>query len=117
MQPKAYILKLKSYGIWNLVMVLFSHKEEIHIIAMGIFAFGALAMGLFSIGGLSIASYAAFGDVARGAIAIGKSEAHGTLFQATDMTGQNHSLVTRKLEELVPWYLSFFKNLFLMLLR
>ena len=86
-------------------------------VAMGIFAFGALAMGLFSIGGLSIGSYAAFGDVARGAIAIGKSEAHGTLFQAADMAGQNHSLVTGKLEELVPWYLSFFKNLFLMLLR
>ena len=72
---------------------------------------------VFTTGPLSIGSYAAFGDVARGAIAIGKSEAQGTLFQAADLNGQNFSLVTEKLEELVPWYLSFFKNLFLLLLR
>ena len=57
------------------------------IIAMGalctgVFTMGAVAVGQFSYGALAIGSQIAIGDVARGSIALGDSEAHGVFFEA-----------------------------------
>ena len=61
-------------------------------ISIGVVAFGALSVGCFSAGALAIGQYLAIGDYARAMIAIGDSEAVGSLYQhignisATDMT-------------------------------
>ena len=57
------------------------------IIAMGalctgVFTMGAVAVGQFSFGAMAIGSQIAIGDVARGSIALGDSEAHGVFFEA-----------------------------------
>lgn len=48
---------------------------------VGIFSMGALAVGQFSFGAIAIGQQVAVGDVARGDIALGFSEATGTVFQ------------------------------------
>ncbi|MDD3999365.1 MAG: helix-turn-helix transcriptional regulator [Bacilli bacterium] len=47
-------------------------------IALGIFTIGAISIGYFSIGALSIGKYIAYGDYAKGLIAVGKTKAAGT---------------------------------------
>lgn len=86
-------------------------------IAVGIFALGAMAIGLFSVGALAIGGYAAYGDAASAAVAIGRTEVYGTLFQSTGLDGEEYQMVMQHLNEQVPWYLSAFKKLFLMLLE
>ena len=59
----------------------------IGIIAMGafcvgVFTMGAIAVGQFSYGALAIGAQIAIGDVARGGIALGDSEAQGAFFEA-----------------------------------
>ena len=51
-------------------------------LCVGIFTMGAAAVGQFSYGALAIGSQIAIGDVARGGIALGDSEAHGVFFEA-----------------------------------
>ena len=86
-------------------------------IAVGVFSIGSLAIGRFTVGALAIGSYAAMGDTASAAVAIGFREANGTLFQM--LTGswsawhEHRNTVNALLDELVPWYLSAFKKLFL----
>lgn len=86
-------------------------------IVVGIFALGAMAIGQFAVGALAIGNYAAFGDSARAAIAIGRTEAFGTLFQSPGLDGEAYQTTMRLLDDQVPWYLSAFKKLFLMLLE
>lgn len=49
-------------------------------VALGLISFGALSVGYFSTGALAIAKYAAVGDHAYAMIAIGKSEAKGSIY-------------------------------------
>ena len=51
-------------------------------LSVGIFSMGAVAVGQFSYGAMAIGSQIAIGDVARGGIALGDSEAHGVFFEA-----------------------------------
>ena len=51
-------------------------------LSVGIFSMGAVAVGQFSYGALAIGSQIAIGDVARGGIALGDSEARGVFFEA-----------------------------------
>ena len=88
-------------------------------ISVGVFAFGALSVGCFSCGTLAIGRYAALGDHARAMIAVGQTEAVGTVFRcyADEMTGEDFSRILRWLDGNVPGYLSWAKNLFLMILN
>lgn len=51
-------------------------------VCAGVFTMGAVAVGQFSFGALAIGSQIAIGDVARGGIALGDSEAQGIFFEA-----------------------------------
>ena len=51
-------------------------------LCVGVFTMGAVAVGQFSYGALAIGSQIAIGDVARGGIALGDSEAQGAFFAA-----------------------------------
>ena len=51
-------------------------------LCVGVFTMGAVAVGQFSYGALAVGSQIAIGDVARGGIALGDSEARGVFFEA-----------------------------------
>lgn len=87
-------------------------------IAVGIFGMGALAIGQFAVGAAAFGHYAAFGDTATAAIAIGRSEAYGSSFQLLleEMTRQEFSQIWNLLNQRVPQYLEIFKRLFLFLM-
>lgn len=72
-------------------------------VSLGVLSLGALAIGKFSFGALAIGKYLAAGDHARAMIAIGKSEAIGTLYQgAPEMVEENRALITSLLDQHVP---------------
>lgn len=82
-------------------------------VSLGVFALGASAIGHFSVGAAAIGKYAAYGEAAKAAIAIGHSDAKGTLFQSvSDLTAAEIGTVRKLLDETVPWYLFIFKKLF-----
>lgn len=80
-------------------------------ICVGLVAAGALAVGLFSAGALSIGRYLAIGDTARAAIAIGKSEALGTVFAADAVSAENRAEIFALLDSTVPAVFAWLKNL------
>lgn len=80
-------------------------------ISCGILALGALAVGEFSFGALSIGRYLAVGDEARAAIAIGKTEAYGTLYQAASITAENRQVIQDLLDQSVPGVLAWLRDL------
>ena len=71
-------------------------------ISVGCLSIGALAIGQFSVGALSVGQYLAIGDNAQAAIAIGKTEAIGTLFEANAITPENRQTVINLLDTNVP---------------
>lgn len=79
---------------------------------VGIFSMGALAVGQFSFGAIAIGQQVAVGDVARGDIALGFSEATGTVFQ--QITGKQGGFdpqdVLRAIDEHVADYWFIFKQ-------
>jgi len=80
-------------------------------ISFGIISVGAVAIGHFSIGALAIGKYFAMGDSAHAAIAIGKTTANGTLFEAikklSDLSSSDISQIKHVLDQTVPSYLSW----------
>lgn len=87
-------------------------------VAVGIFALGACAVGQFAVGAAAVGSYAALGDAAKAAVAIGNSDADGTLFQTVNkLTAADIETVRALLDKTVPWYLSLFKKLFLLFVK
>lgn len=80
-------------------------------VAIGLVAIGAVAIGQFAIGAAAIGNYGALGDHAYAAIAIGKTEAVGELYQAS--TGDSEA-VSRLLDQTVPgwlkWAAAWFKS-------
>ncbi len=77
-------------------------------ISFGVISIGAIAIGDFSVGALSIGKYFAVGDNARAMIALGDTEASGSLFQKIgDFTAEDRSAVKELLETVVPSYLSW----------
>lgn len=81
-------------------------------ISVGVVSFGALSIGAFSVGAMSVGKYIAVGDYARAMIAIGNSNAVGTLYQHIgDLESADLLCVTELLDETVPWWLSWAKEL------
>lgn len=86
-------------------------------VAVGVFSLGACAVGQFAVGAAAIGHYAALGDAARGAIAIGSSDADGTLFQTVErLTPRDIQTVRDLLERTTPWYLGLLQKLFCLFL-
>lgn len=87
-------------------------------ISFGAMSFGAIACGGYSVGALSIAKYAALGDNARGMIALGQSEAHGSMLSFTGaLTPQQADAVRAALDETAPALLHWAKAVFKLFLR
>ncbi len=81
-------------------------------VCVGLFSMGALAVGQFSLGAMAIGQQVAVGDVAHGNIALGFSEASGTIFQ--QVTGKQSGFdpqdVLRAIDENVSSYWYPFKQ-------
>ena len=71
-------------------------------ICFGILAIGAVAIGDFSVGALAVGNHFAMGDHAYAAIAIGKTKAVGTVYQASSITKANYAEVISLLKANVP---------------
>lgn len=81
-------------------------------ISLGIISLGAIAVGDFSVGALAIGKYFALGDNARALIAIGDTEAVGSVFQKIGrLTEQDTLTVKQSLDTIVPSYLSWAKEI------
>lgn len=87
-------------------------------VAVGVFSLGACAIGNFAVGAAAIGKYAARGDGATAAVAVGISEANGSLYalKASRVSPRERSEIAAVLERTVPWYLSALKRLFLFFL-
>ena len=79
-------------------------------LSVGIFSMGAVAVGQFSFGALAVGSQIAIGDVARGAIALGDSEARGVFFEAVrEADGSfDYEGMIRAIDANVPGYWHIF---------
>ena len=85
-------------------------------VGLGLFALGALAMGKFAVGALAVADIAALGDSARADIAVGYTEAIGSLYQTTGkLTAEDMKQLRVLLNENTPLWLAWAKELFLWL--
>ena len=81
-------------------------------ISFGIISLGAIAIGDFSVGALSIGKYFALGDNARAMIALGDTEAAGSVFQKIgELSTQDITTVKQSLDSIVPTYLSWAKEI------
>lgn len=81
-------------------------------VCLGLISLGAIAVGDFSVGALAIGKYFALGDNARALIAIGDTEAVGSLFQKIGkLTEQDILTVKQSLDTIVPSYLSWAKEI------
>lgn len=81
-------------------------------ISLGIISLGAIAIGDFSVGALSIGKYFAMGDNARAMIALGDTEAKGSVFQKVgELTSGDCSAVKGLLDTTVPSYLYWAKDI------
>lgn len=82
-------------------------------ISFGAVSLGAVAIGDFSVGALAVGKYAALGDHARAMIAIGDTQAAGTLYQKIgELTPQEAQTVRELLDTAVPAWLTFAKKIF-----
>ncbi len=81
-------------------------------ISLGILSLGAIAIGDFSVGALSVGKYVAFGDNARAMIALGGTEAAGSVFaKVGELTPQERVQVRELFDTIVPSYFSWIKGL------
>lgn len=86
-------------------------------ISLGIISCGAIAVGDFSVGALAAGKYFAIGDNARAMIAIGNTEAAGSIFEKTgELTEADIAAVRELLDATVPSYLSWAKGIIKLLL-
>ena len=79
-------------------------------LSVGIFSMGAVAVGQFSYGALAVGSQIAIGDVARGGIALGDSEARGVFFEAVRAADGSFDYegMIRAIDANVPGYWNVF---------
>ena len=80
-------------------------------ICFGILAIGAIAIGEFSIGALAVGNYFAMGDHAYALVAIGKTKAVGSVYQASSITDANYAEVISVMKANVPKILSWIIDL------
>lgn len=82
-------------------------------VSIGVVSFGALSVGCFSSGGAAFGKYVAVGDYAQAAIAIGGSEAAGSVYSHLGETSTADLPYIRSwLDANVPGYLAWAKELF-----
>ena len=104
-------LGLVSLGVLALGLLLAAGSIAVGLLAfgaicVGVVSVGALSMGAFSIGAAANGHYFALGDSAKGLVALGKSEAAGTLFQSLEpLTDRQRLEVLAILDEQVPFWL------------
>lgn len=107
----AFALALLSAGAISAGIVSFG------AISFGVISVGALAIGHFSIGALALGKYFALGDQAKAMIALGDSEAVGSVYQNIGQTtAQDISVIKELLDIHVPQWLSWAKLLIKQLL-
>ena len=81
-------------------------------ISVGVVSIGALALGRFSVGAMAVGRYFAMGDNARAAVALGKTEAAGRVFQKIGpLTGADRAEARHMLDAVTPPVLSWAKAL------
>lgn len=81
-------------------------------ISLGIISVGAIAVGEFSIGLVACGKYFAFGDNARAMVALGDSQAIGSVFQKIgELSAQDIAVTKQSLDEVVPNYFSWAKEI------
>jgi transcriptional regulator with XRE-family HTH domain len=113
-------LGLLAFGTFSLGLI------ALGAIALGLFAVGAVSIGVVSIGALSVGcfsggaaaygKYMAVGDYAQAAIAIGKTEAVGSVYGHVGQTSNaDLDLIHSWLAIHVPSYLAWAKELFQLL--
>lgn len=77
-------------------------------ISVGLVSLGALAVGEFSAGAMAIGNYLAIGDSARAAVAVGKTEAYGSLYQKVgELSAADYETISELLKKEVPFYYSW----------
>lgn len=116
-----FSLGLFSLGVFALGLIALGSISAGFIalgaICFGIFAIGAVAIGQFSAGALAVGQYFAKGDHAYAMIAIGKTKAVGSVYQAAAVTKANYTKVISLLKANVPEILSWLIELIKPLLR
>ena len=81
-------------------------------VAVGVNAHGVIAIGDFSVGALAIGKHFALGDNARAMIALGETQAAGTVFQKIGKRSpQEIAAVKQALDTIVPTWLSWAKEI------
>lgn len=81
-------------------------------ISLGILSLGAIAIGDFSVGALAVGKYFALGDNARAMIAVGDTQAAGSIFQITGQPApEDITVIKESLDAIVPNYLSWAKEI------
>lgn len=82
-------------------------------ISLGIISLGAVAVGDFSVGALAVGKYVAIGDNARAMIALGDTEALGSVYQKIgELSAQEIADVKELIDDLnLPFYLSWARNI------
>lgn len=81
-------------------------------VSLGIISIGAIAIGDFSVGALAVGKYFALGDHARAMIAIGDTQAAGSVLQKMgELTAHDMTAIKEALDMVVPSYLSWAKEI------
>ena len=121
-----FSLGVISFGVLSLGILALGAVEvgllSAAAVACGILAFGAVSIGVVSVGALSVGCfsmgaaangrYLAVGDHARALIALGGTRAAGRVYQAVGEPAEAElSMVRKQLDEIVPFYLSWAKEL------
>lgn len=105
------VLALGLMAIGSIALGIFA----IGAIAWGFLSFGALSVGQLSVGAYASGKYFAYGDIARGMIAVGESEAVGSVYnhlcKLGSLGGEEISHICTLLDENVPWYLNWAKEI------
>ncbi len=102
-------LALGLIGIGAIALGLFA----LGAISIGVVSVGALSVGLFSTGALSIGHFIAVGDNAKAMIAIGETEALGSVYQHLgELKDANLPLIKLILDADVPEFLQWARNIF-----
>ncbi|MBQ3484304.1 MAG: helix-turn-helix transcriptional regulator [Clostridia bacterium] len=77
-------------------------------ISLGVVSMGALAGGEVAVGAYAVGHYAAIGDSARAMVAIGKTEATGSVFQHVgELIPEAAALAREELEAILPGWLKW----------
>lgn len=102
----AFVMGLLSAGAISAGVLSFG------AVSFGIVSVGALAIGDFSVGALALGKYFAMGDHAKAMIALGDTEATGSIYQKIGQrTAQDITAIKELLDVNIPYYLLWAKNL------